>query len=98
VVVLEESQVKKVQKNHNFLNFLVEAKIEKVEIRVFLTESTSKDVIYFQIGGIQSEIFVHESKTRINLQLSNLELLDCIREYKCDALRYFLKTEHTNEH
>ena len=54
VLVTEESIHSESKTNHNMLNIQVEAKIEKINVKVYLTESLSKDIIYFEIGGIYS--------------------------------------------
>jgi len=33
----------------------------------------------------------------IKMQLTHLELTDCLKQYRCPSLKYFLSTEHTQK-
>jgi len=46
---------------------------------------------------LSSRLYIHESKTLINLNLYSIELKDTLKKYKNQRLKYFLHSSHPVE-
>jgi hypothetical protein len=59
-------------KKHDLLNLFVRAEIETIKINVLTTESTEDKVVKLKFQNLSSNVYLHESKKRIELKLFGL--------------------------
>lgn len=54
-------------------------------------------MIDLSLQMLSSRLYIHESKTLINLNLYSIELKDTLKKYKNQRLKYFLHSSHPVE-